>query len=180
MGVDVRIRVVVFGLLGASFLLLGLLFLAGSAGMGRRLVIAAVFLLLGALISGLAVRTFRRWRLLDPEILRNEILGLAQRKNGEISMADIDAELGWRTTAAGPVVENLVAQGKCRRAIDKSADYLVFPELQPRLTVRFCEYCNAEYPISEETESCPNCGGTLDTRVAVRSLADGESFSMDE
>jgi len=174
-----RLKVVVLSIAGSVLLSLGLLFLAGSAGMPRRLVLAAVFGASGALLIGLGVRAFRRWKMVAPDVLEDEILELARRQDGEVTMAEIEAALAWRFPSARGVIESLVGRGTCRRAVKSSRDYLVFPELQPRLTVRFCAYCDREFPVNEATETCPSCGGSVETRVVVRSLSDGESFAMD-
>ena len=58
--------------------------------------------------------------------------------------------------------------------------HLLFPDLQPRLLARRCEYCGAELPIRQEISSCPSCGGVITTGVVRRSLASGEVFAMDD
>ena len=166
-------------LAGICFLVLGLLFLLGAAGQARRIFIGLVFLGLGAIFVGLGVRSFRRLAMIVPEKLREEILELARKRNGETAWNEIVALLGWRTSYARPVMDGLMRDGSCRRSTKGGELFYIFPELQARLMVLFCEYCKAEYPISAETTSCPNCGGPLVTRVAVRSLSEGEFFSMD-
>ena len=73
----------------------------------------------------------------------------------------------------------MVAEGRCERHLRGGSTYYLFVELQPRLTERYCEYCETEFPIAEELEKCPNCGGTLETRVTSRSLSAGEHYHMD-
>lgn len=165
---------------GVGLVLLGLLFLVGSAGQGRRLAVAALGLALGAVAAGLGVRTFRRAAALDPERLEAEILALARRGSGEIAETELVAALGDRFEAAQPVLDRLLAAGTCRRQVKAGTVFLLFPALQPRLQVRRCEYCGAELPIVDQVTRCPACGGTVRAEVVQRSLAAGETFAMDE
>lgn len=166
--------------LGVFFLLLGLLFLVGSAGKGRRLAVAVVELTMGAVVTGLGVRMWKRAEAETPERLRADILALARERNGEVAETDVAARLGDRLAAARPVLDALATEGLCERRSVGAAVHLVFPSLQPRLMARKCEYCGAELPISEELKSCPSCGGTVATRVVRRSVAAGEVFAMDD
>jgi hypothetical protein len=166
--------------LGVLLILLGLLFLVGSAGQARRLAVAGVGLALGALATGLGVRAWRRAEALAPERLRADILELARERNGEVAESEVAAALGDRLSAARPVLDALLAGGDCQRRVTGDAVYLVFPAFQPRLMARACEYCGAELPIAEEVATCPKCGGAVTTRVVRRSLSAGEAFAMDE
>ncbi len=173
-----RARAVVLAAMGVVLIAFGLLFLVGAGGQMRRVAIGFIGLAGGTLATGFGMRNYKRADLWSPEQLRAEILDLAQRKNGEIAMSDIEAELGRRVRAVGPVLETMALEGLSRKAHQGGSDYFVFPHLQPRLMVRFCRYCDAEFPISEERDDCPNCGGVLDTQVARRSISEGEVFSM--
>lgn len=166
--------------LGVALLALGLLFLVGSAGQGRRLAVAAAGLALGAVAVGIGVRTFRRAAALDPERIEADILALARRGNGEVADPELHATLGDRLDAARPVLDRLLAAGTCRSQVRDGTAYLLFPALQPRLQVRRCEYCGAELPVVERTTRCPSCGGTVRAEVVQTSLAAGEVFGMDE
>ena len=166
--------------LGVVLVLLGLLFLVASAGKPRRLAVAGVGLALGAVATGLGVRSWRRAEALTPERLRADILALAGARNGEVAENELAAALGDRLAAAGPVLDALLAGGTCSRRVAGGAVYLLFPELQPRLQARTCQYCGAELPIATEVATCPQCGGAITTHVVRRSLAAGEVFAMDE
>jgi hypothetical protein len=166
--------------LGVAVILLGLLFLVGSAGRGSRLATAAVAFLLGAVVCGLGVRLVRRAATLDPARLEAELLALGRQHNGEVAETEVAAALGDRLAAARPVLDRLLASGTAQRHVSDGAGYLVFPALQPRLQARHCEYCGAELPVSDDVASCPQCGGKVATRVVRRSLAAGEVFAMDE
>jgi len=164
---------------GTILILFGLLFLVGSAGKARRLAVAAVSLALGGVTAGFGARGWKRAGELLPERLEAAILDLAKREDGEISREEIDAALGWRAPFAGPVLDRLVLDGRCRRTARGGTSYFIFPEIQPRLFLLVCAYCGAEYPLSSGVESCPKCGGPVSRRVVSRSLAGGETFSMD-
>jgi hypothetical protein len=166
--------------LGVAMLLLGLLFLVGSAGQARRLAVAAVSLALGAVAAGLGVRTFRRAAALDPDRLEADILALARRGNGEVAETELAAILGDRFEAAQPVLDSLLAAGTCRRQVRAGTVYLLFPALQPRLQIRRCEYCGAELPVVDQVTRCPACGGAVKVEVVQRSLAAGEVYAMDD
>ncbi|HHQ47771.1 MAG TPA: hypothetical protein ENK19_02695 [Acidobacteria bacterium] len=165
---------------GTILVLFGLLFLVGSAGKGRRLAVAAVSLAFGGVTAGFGVRAWRRADELLPERLEAAILDLAKREDGEISREEIDAALGWRAPWAGPALDRLVLDGRCRRETRDGTSYFIFPEIRPRLFLLVCEYCGAEYPLSSNVTSCPACGGPVSRRVVSRSLAGKDTFSMDE
>ncbi len=166
--------------LGAVLILLGLLFLVGSAGQARRLAVAVISLASGAVATGVGVRTFKRAEALMPERLRADILAVARERSGEVAESEIAARLGDRFEAARAVLDVLATEGACTRRSVGGSVHLVFPSLQPRLTTLQCEYCGAELPISESVRSCPSCGGTITTRVVRRSMAAGEVFGMDD
>lgn len=175
-----RLAAVLLCVLGIGLVLLGLLFLLGAGGRGYRYVIAVVCLAMGGGLAGLGVRLFKQADAASPEQLRAEILELARRKSGEISEDEVLASLGRRAAGAPAVLAAMVTEGLCERRTVRGAAYYLFPELQPRLLVRRCEYCNAELPLAGEVAECPNCGGTVKTQVESRSLAGGEVYSMDE
>jgi Zn finger protein HypA/HybF involved in hydrogenase expression len=175
-----KARATLLTVLGIVVIALGLLFLIGAAGQVRRMAIGGFGLAVGAAATGFGLRSYKQADLWSPEQVRADILDSARRKNGELALSDIEARLGRRVRVARPVLEQMQTEGISRQSSKHGSDYFVFPHLQPRLTVRFCQYCDAEFPISEESDSCPNCGGTLDTQVATRSISEGEAFSMDE
>jgi hypothetical protein len=166
-------------LIGVAAILLGLLFLVGNAGLPHRFVVAVLGLLLGALCVGWGLRILRRARRSSPEQLQAEILELARQKNGELSRADLASALGLRTAAAEPLLAQLIAQRICLEQRKEGAVYYLFPELQPRLTVRRCEFCDAELALDDQLASCPRCGGSVRTQVERRSLSEA-SYNMDE
>ena len=168
---------VVFGVL---LILLGLLFIMGSAGRAYRFVIAAVSLTLGAVMAGLGIRFFKQADLVLPEQLRAEIMQLARERNGEVSEADIRAQLGRRFPHADKVLADMRLENLCQLQKRAGEIYYVFPDIQPRLTIRRCQYCDAELPLDQQLDSCPNCGGSIETDVEQLSLSKKEFYSMDE
>lgn len=166
-------------LVGSLCILLGLLFLIGSAGVVRRLIVAAIFLFAGGVLAGVGARAWRRADQLLPERLEAAILDAAKREDGEIAADELTAALGWRAPSAQPVLDELLARGVCRRSPREGKLYYLFTGLQTRLTLLVCEYCGAEYPLSSGTETCPACGGPVSRTLVTRSLSDGSSFSMD-
>jgi Zn finger protein HypA/HybF involved in hydrogenase expression len=165
-------------LAGLGSIAFGLLFLVGSRGETRLLVVGGVALVVGAVLAGLGIRWFRRATLESPEYIRAEILALARRRNGELSRADVAAQLGRRAHLAEAQLLALQGQGVCRAARKDGAEFYVFENLQPRLTIRRCEYCGAEVQLEHEATTCPSCGGTITTEVERLSLSDG--YAMDE
>lgn len=174
-----RLGAVVLVLLGTGLMLLGLLFLMGAAGRGHRYAVAAAGLCGGAVLVGAGVRLFKSAEAASPEQLRAEILALARRRSGELAWSDVEAALGRRARTARRALAALEEEGLCRWQDKAGASSWVFKDLQPRLLVVRCQYCQAELPLETEARQCPNCGGTLETRVERRSLSDGE-YRMDE
>ena len=169
---------VVFGVGLAS---LGLLFLLGAAGRGSRYAIAVLGLALGGMVAGLGVRLFKQGEASSPEQLRAEIWALAAKRSGEISEADVEAALGRRAAGAGAVLAALEGDGRCRRGRSRDgAEYFIFPELQPRLMVKRCQFCKEELPLQQSLTQCPNCGGTFKTDLESRSLSGEDIYNMDE
>ena len=171
------IAVVCLGVVLASF---GLLFLVGSAGQMRRLIISAAISVVGAILIGLGVRWVRRARQDSPETIRAEILAFARRKNGEVTDLDLEALLGERWIAHHPVLQALKTEGACREHVRGNTIHYVFADLQPRLAVRKCEFCNAEIPLDNDLISCPQCGGSIKTGVQRMSVADEQFYDLGE
>ena len=172
------VAVLLFGV-GLAALLFGLLFLIGSAGQSTRLAVAAVGLVCGALLTGVGVRLFKLARHEDPDFIKAELLTLAKREDGEISEHELRGALGARWPRAQEVLLVLQGEGVCRLGNAAGGSYYTFPQLQPRLAVRRCEFCQAELPLDDELVSCPQCGGTIKTGVKRVSVGDGEVYSMD-
>jgi Zn finger protein HypA/HybF involved in hydrogenase expression len=165
------------GVLAALF---GLLFLVGSGGQATRLVVGAASLLLGAVGVGFGVRLVKQASAESPRQLIAEIMALAKREDGEVSEEEIVAALGARADKADEILASLMRSGTCERTADRGGVFYVFPELQPRLHVRRCEYCMADLPLSQEVGKCPQCGGEVRVHVERRSVAGEDIYRMDE
>lgn len=166
-------------LVGIGLVLLGLLFIVGSAGRGYRLAAAAVMLAAGAVATGFGVRWVKQARAASPDRLRAQILALAKREDGELSAAEIAAAFAEHAAQVDGVLEELQRQGICQQRHVKGTTYYVFAAMQPRLVVRRCEFCQAELALDEQLTECPRCGGTVDTRRETRAVSGDDLYSMD-
>jgi hypothetical protein len=88
--------------------------------------------------------------------------------------------LGRRFGKAAGVLTEMRTEKLCQLQKRKTEIYYVFPQMQPRLTIRRCEFCSSELPLDEELDSCPNCGGSIKTQVERLSVSKDDSYSMDE
>jgi len=165
---------------GVLLLGLGLLFLVGSAGQARRMLVAVLALGVGGVAVGLGLRAWRALERSRPEVVRGEILEAARRRSGVVSEPDLIAVLGARWSVGRQVLETLGTEGECQTRSEQGRLLYVFPALQPRLMVRRCEYCGAELPLEGEVTSCPSCGGTIKLGVERVGLRDGDAYSMDD
>ena len=169
---------VVSVLLGVGLMLLGLLFLVGAAGRGSRYLVAVVGLALGGGLCCLGVWLFSKVKATSPDQLEADVLVLAKREDGEISLAEIAAQLGPRFELGTRQLSRMVDLGLCKRQDRQGQPYYVFPHLQPRLMVLRCEFCKAELPLNEAVDACPRCGGSVASKVEQRAASD--DYSMDE
>ena len=167
-------------LLGIALIAFGLLFLVGSAGRAYRVGIAVVGLALGGVCVGFGIRWFKAENRKAPAFIRAEVLELARRRSGEISEPDLMALLGQRWSLALEPLQRLMAEGVCEKRVVEGVDYYVFTAMQPRISVRRCDFCDAELPLEPSVSSCPNCGGTIKTDVEAVSLSKDEAYSMDD
>ncbi len=165
-----RLGAAVMVAVGVVSMALGTLFLLGAQGQARRVVVAAVGLGLGAVLTGLGARLFKTLDRALPERVRAELLALARREGGEVSQAVVEAtlsqgepsrvETGWR------VLDNLVREGQAtRRVAEDRTLRFVFPGLQARMVVRRCRFCGAVLPLDRVITACPQCGGQVDTAL---------------
>lgn len=164
---------------GALFFLLGLLFFVGAGGVASRYVLAGIGLVSGAVLIGFGVRLFKQAEAASPEQVLADILELAQRRNGEVAEVEVGAALGRRAAIAPEVFGRLLAARLCDRQVKEGGTFYVFKGLQPRLFVRKCPYCGAEFSIASAATRCPTCGGPIETRAEGQALEGGE-YRMDE
>jgi len=165
---------------GTLLLALGGLFAVGSAGQARRLIIAAVAGVLGSVAIAWGIRMARRARRYSSQGVRDEVLKLAQRHRGEFSLGELEAALGDRLGRARLVLSQLEIQGLCRRQHREGSSFFVFADLQARLAVKACPFCEAELPLESQLASCPKCGGILETEVKRMAASGSDLYRMDD
>jgi hypothetical protein len=173
-----RLFLVGLAVCGVGLAGLGLLFLIGSAGRAHRLAIAAISLAAGAVCLGFGLRGLRALSRLDPGAVRAEILAEARRRSGSVSESDLAASLGARWGVGRDVLAMLASEDVCRRHVEASGTFYLFPGLQPRLAVRRCEYCSAELPLEGAVATCPKCGGAVKLGVERLTLRE-DDYRMD-
>lgn len=165
---------------GGLAVLLGLLFLIGSAGELHRIAVGAVGLGVGGALIALGARLQRRAAAAMPDQVEADVLAIAAARSGEVSAAELDLALGWRAPLAAAVLERLIGADRCEQKRVAGALYYVFGELQPRLVVRRCGYCKVEVPMDEEATTCPQCGGAVERGVERVALAESaDLYGMD-
>jgi hypothetical protein len=156
-----RTAAIIAFLLAIVFLAVGLLFLCAAINEPSRLLLAALLLVIGAglaVASGLALR---RLRDLNPENLDDRIVELARRGNGEVTLAEVVAELRVPDDAALAALNLLERRGQARRERRAEREFYVFPGLKPVKVQRKCPYCGTELSVKTPLTRCPNCGGDL-------------------
>ena len=164
---------------GVVLVLGGLLFLVGAGGQSQRYLIGALAIAIGAGAAWLGARTARAADAASPDRVRHEVLALAERHDGELSMAEVEAALGVRFGVAREVLRSMADESTCRRVERGGATRWIFESLLPRLMLRRCPYCDHELPVAEEVHQCPHCGGQVELKVEARSLGEGEHYGMD-
>ncbi len=163
-------------LLGAFLFGVGLLFLLGADGQIHRLVVAALGLLLGASAGMAGALLLFRAVLASPDRVRPVLLALAKARDGELTLAEIQASLGGRAKVAEEILGQMLVSGECERR----GDAFLFPSLQPRIVLRRCDHCGHEAPLASDDERCPNCGASMKVRREAKAGADDGLYQMDE
>jgi hypothetical protein len=166
------------GIVGLALIALGFLFLIGSGGKSHRYLVAILCLATGAAVVGLGVWLFKRALAQSPDRIEGRLLALAKREDGEISLAEIVALFGVQFRRVSPILERLQDSGVCERQSRNGHPFFVFPQLQQRVLLLRCNFCQAELPQNQKIDTCPKCGGTVSTeRKAI--AASEETYSMD-
>lgn len=168
-------------LVAVFHVLLGLLFLlAASSGAVHRLWVGLIAIALGGLAGWYARRLWRRGQSLSPNILRHDILALAQRHSGEFSHSELGAQFAERVDAAHALLMVMTEAGDCRVVDKQGVPHYLFEALLPRIALRRCQFCQAELPLDSTLSACPQCGGTIQSGAVRVSTADADFFAMDE
>ena len=147
--------------IGAALLAGGLLFLCAATREPSRLLLAIVLTGAGAGLAIWSGLSLRRLRELDPENLSDRITAMAKAGSGEITLAQVVADLGVPDEAAVAAFNLLERKGEAHRDRVGERDVYVFPGLQPQKVMRRCPYCGAEFSVKHAVYRCPHCGGDL-------------------
>lgn len=99
----------------------------------------------------------------DPAWVEVQINGLAHRRKGELTLANVISELQVASDLATSVLADLVARKVCfaREDVAGAVTVFVFPGFKERREVKACEYCNAVYMPEDVKDTCTQCGATL-------------------
>jgi len=163
-------------LLGVFLFLVGLLFLLGADGQLHRFVVAGLGVLLGAAASMAGALLLFRAVLASPDRVRPALLALAKTHDGELTLAEIQANLQGRAEVAEEILGEMLVSGACERR----GDTFLFPSLQPRVVLRRCDHCEHEAPLASDDERCPSCGASMSVRRESKADADDGLYRMDE
>jgi hypothetical protein len=147
---------------GALCLAGGLIFLIAAVANPARWPVALVLLAAGGGLAVWAGLRRRRSQRLDPVALADEITALADRRDAEITAAEIVSDLNVPLTAAYQALARLEQRGFCHQERRGERTVYVFPGLKESRVVRRCAYCGNTYPVRDPLHKCPNCGGQLE------------------
>jgi hypothetical protein len=148
--------------LGVLFLMGGLIFLCAAVQNPARWPVALALLVIGGALAAWAGLRWRRARQLSPDVLDDQITGLADRYDAEITLAQVVSDLNVPDGAARSALARLEASGLCHPEQREGKTVYVFPGLKDSRVVRRCVYCGNEYSVREPLHKCPNCGGQLE------------------
>jgi rRNA maturation protein Nop10 len=166
-----------FILSGIAGLFLGTMFLIASDGSASRLAAGIIFFAAGAGMTASGFYLLRKGLKGRPGSVEKLIMAAAAKHNGTISAKALSAETG-----GGEAVEfKLAAMVRSGRALVENISgkkIYKFPEVQFTLRFKKCPYCSNDYPVRENIEKCPSCGGDL--KIVSERTSDGDGrFSMD-
>ncbi len=163
-------------LMGVFLFGVGVLFLLATDGQLHRLVVAALGIGLGVTSGMAGCLLLYRAVQSSPDRVRPALLALARARDGEITLAEIEAGLGSRAPVAQDVLGKMLMSGDCERR----GDTFLFPAFQPRVVLRRCDHCDHEAPLASDDERCPSCGASMTVRRETKADADDGLYRMDE
>ncbi|MCG2768888.1 MAG: hypothetical protein L6435_10990 [Anaerolineae bacterium] len=140
----------------------GLIFLMGSQGKGTIILTGMALLAGGIVLVGWAVNRLRRLAQLDPDQLATDAVELAQRLGGEVTVAQVQAELDVSGRLAAQVLERLRSEEACYVEHREDRTVFVFKSLMASKATKRCPYCGADFSIRDAKRQCPNCGAMLE------------------
>ena len=149
-------------LVSIPFFTFGILFLIAAMSNPSRFWVALVLLAIGAVLLVSGIRRLRRLAEMSPDALKTSAVELARRLGGELTLSQFRAEYRLSEEQAAPILEQLVADGTCRREERGERVVYVVTGLLPSLAEKVCPYCGSKLPVRSALRKCPNCGGQLE------------------
>ena len=143
-------------------LVLGVVFLIAAASGPGRFFVAVVLLLFGAALLAWGALTLRRLAEISPDALATGIVDLARRLEGEVTVAQVQAEFRISSEMALGALERLRGRGDCQREQRKDHDVYLFKSVMPAKAIKRCPYCGSEFAVKSAMRDCPNCGANLE------------------
>ena len=144
-------------LVSIPFLTFGIIFLiAQRALVSLALLAPGIALLVGGL------KWLRRLAAVSTEALQAGAVQMARRLGGELTITQLRAEYDIPRERAAEVLENLAAEGSCKRERRETRLVYVFSGLGPALSEKRCPYCGTVLPVRIPVRECPNCGAQLE------------------
>jgi hypothetical protein len=143
-------------------LILGVIFLIAAVNTPSRILVAAVFLLAGGSLLVWGALRLRRLGEISHDALVIGIVDLARRLDGEVTLAQVQAEFGIPQALAYGTLEKMRGQGDCERERRGDYDVYVFKSVLPAKAIKRCPYCGSEFAVRSAMRECPNCGGPLE------------------
>ena len=157
-----RTWAVVAILASLPLLVLGVVFLIAAVANPSRILVAIVLLAFGGALLLWGLLSLRRISETSPEELSVGIVDLARRLDGEVTVAQVQAEFKVPQRLAVSVLEQLCARGDCQREARSGYEAYVFKGVMPARAIKRCPYCGSEFAVRSAFRECPNCGGQLE------------------
>jgi len=156
--------------------LMGLLFVIASSGMNSRLIAAGIFFCSGLPLLIFGFKMFRSGMILRPELIREAILKSAALHHGEITKDIITGEAGWNDIVIYEIDDMI--KKRITKIDERDGQTLyIFPEFQIKYIQNKCPFCGNGYPVRDDVQKCPTCGGDLKF-LQVNSSSGENNFSM--
>ena len=96
----------------------------------------------------------------DPKAIEAQVVQLAQKQRGKLSVADIIAALEVPQLTAQQCLTGMVQRKLCRPKQEGTATLYLFENFLAVREVRWCPFCETEFP-KDDAPNCPNCGGQI-------------------
>lgn len=143
-------------------ILLGLVFMVGSAGKAHILVLGLVMLVVGIVGSVFIVRHLAKLARTSPDTVDERVLALARLSGGEVTVGEVAGGLQVPVHDASASLERLVGQGLAEHKVKGEDLFYTFAGMVDIRKQKKCSYCGNGYSIREPGHKCPSCGGNLE------------------